>query len=218
MISPLILPRPVLRVGSTAVRRDVFGGRSWTESPTRVLRADERSVTAAIWPGVRTLASTDFIASKEHADTAAQRMHSLEALVHGTFELGVWTWQWNCFVTDVVAGGWFSVTRIHDGDSGRLTCWYVNFERPPSWRADGWDTMDLALDLIVEPDGRWRWKDEDEYAHCRRLGLVSEAEHAAVERAREEAVDRVARRAGVFAEDPDATWLPDPGWPLPVLG
>jgi predicted RNA-binding protein associated with RNAse of E/G family len=102
-------------------------------------------------------------------------------------------------------------------EAGPLTCWYVNFERPPSWRPDGWDTLDLALDLVVDPDGGWRWKDEDEYAHCRRLGLVTDAEHAAVGRAREEALDLVRRRAGVFAEDPGASWRPDPAWPLPAL-
>lgn len=210
--------KPLLRVGSTAVRRDVFGGRSWTEAPERVLRADGRSVTAALWPGVKTLASVDFIASQGDVDARAQRVRSLDSLADGTFELGVWTWQRTSFVTEVAAGRWFSVARLYDGETGRLTCWYVNFERPPSWRADGWDTMDLAVDLVVEPDGRWRWKDEDEYAHCRRLGLITEAEHAAVARAREEAVDRVERRCGVFAEDPGATWLPDPGWPLPALG
>jgi predicted RNA-binding protein associated with RNAse of E/G family len=209
-------PKPLLPIGSTAVRRDVFEGRIWTEAPTRVLRADERSVTTAIWPGVRTLASKDFIASKSGRDAAAARVGSLDGLAAGTFELGDWTWRWTSFVTDVVDGRWFTVIRIYD-QAGPLVCWYVNFERPPSWRPAGWDTMDLALDLVVEPDGRWSWKDEDEYAHSRRLGLVTEAEHAAVDRAREEAVDQVEQRLGVFGQDPGAGWLPDPAWPLPAL-
>jgi predicted RNA-binding protein associated with RNAse of E/G family len=209
-------PKPLLPLGSTAVRRDVFAGRVWTESPTRVLRGDEQSVTTAIWPGVRTLASKDFIASKSGADAAAARVSSLDSLAAGTFELGDWIWRWRSFVTDVVDGRWFTVTRMYD-QAGALVCWYVNFERPPSWRPAGWDTMDLALDLVVEPDGRWSWKDEDEYAHSRRLGLVTPAEHAAVARAREEAVDQVEQRLGVFGQDPGASWLPDPAWPLPEL-
>jgi protein associated with RNAse G/E len=206
----------LLSAGGTAVRRDVFGGRVWTEAPTRVLRADGRSVTTAIWPGVRTLASTEFIASIDDPDAAARRVASLDSLAEGRFELGTWVWQRTAFVAEVVAGRWFGIVRMYAA-TGRLLCWYVNFERPPAWRADGWDTMDLALDLVVEPDGRWRWKDEDEYAHCRRLGLVTDAEHAEVGRAREQAVEQVERRVGVFAEDPDALWLPDPAWPLPAL-
>ena len=209
-------PHPLLPVGSNAVRRDVFGDRVWTTAPTRVLRADAEAVTTAIWPGVRTLASQDFIASIDDADPAAGRVRSLEALAGGTFELGNWTWRSNSFVTELRDGHWFTVTRMFAA-TGRLVCWYVNFERPPLWRPDGWDTFDLAVDLVVEPEGAWRWKDEDEYAHCRRLGLVTEVEHVAVSRAREEALDLVERHAGVFGEDPGTTWRPDPAWPLPTL-
>jgi hypothetical protein len=87
-IKPLL---PLLPPGSLAVRRDVYRGRVWTEAPTRVLRADQGSVTTAIWPGVRTLASREFIASMDRADAAARRMSSLDALVGGGFELGGWT-------------------------------------------------------------------------------------------------------------------------------
>lgn len=207
--------RPLLPVGSVAVRRDVFRGRLWTHSPVRVLRADNTAVTTAIWAGVRTLRSTDLIAAADRPDPTPLRMRSLDALADGGFELGTWTWRSNSFVTEITDGHWFTVTRMFAPD-GSLVCWYVNFERPPSWQADGWETFDLAVDLVVEPDGRRRWKDEDEYAHCRRLGLIGDAEHAAVARAREQAVDLVERRAGVFGADPDARWRPEPGWPLPA--
>jgi predicted RNA-binding protein associated with RNAse of E/G family len=93
----------------------------------------------------------------------------------------------------------------------------VNFERPPSWHASGWDTLDLAVDLVVEPDGAWRWKDEDEYAQCRRLGLVTDAEHSAVQAAREQAVAAVQAREGLFGEDAAKLWRPDPAWRRPAL-
>jgi hypothetical protein len=213
--------RPPLAVGSTAVRRDVFNGRVWTQGPTRVLRVGADSVTTALWAGVRTKASNTLIASRESGDREAARLRYLKSLVTGEFELGDWVWRRNSFVTDVVDDRWFTVTRIF-GEGGDFACWYVNFERPPVWRgADdgvaGWDTLDLVLDLVVEPGGGWSWKDEDEYAHCRRLGLVSESEHVAVGRAREQAVALVEAGSGVFAEDPRRTWLPDPAWPRPEM-
>ncbi|WP_406730138.1 hypothetical protein [Streptomyces sp. NBC_01794] len=41
-----------------------------------------------------------------------------------------------------------------------------DFEHPTR-RAEGrFDTFDLAVDLVIDPDpARWQWKDEDEYAH-----------------------------------------------------
>jgi hypothetical protein len=90
-------------------------------------------------------------------------------------------------------------------------------QRPPVWRPDGWDTSDLALDLVVDPDGTRRWKDEDEYAHDLRLGLITDAEHAAVQGAREEAVALVEARGELFAESALGRWQPDPAWATPSL-
>jgi hypothetical protein len=79
------------------------------------------------------------------------------------------------------------------------------------------DTFDLLLDLVASPDlGRWRWKDEDEYVHGLRLGVVSDAEHVQVERAREEVVALLERRSGPFAIGA-ATWTASPTWPVPTL-
>ncbi|MEU1309028.1 hypothetical protein ABZ419_09030 [Streptomyces cinnamoneus] len=71
----------------------------------------------------------------------------------------------------------------------------MNFERPTARTSDGFGTFDLTVDLVVGPElTGWRWKDEDECAHARRLGIVSDSEHQAVEAARDQVlVD--ARRA-----------------------
>ena len=87
----------------------------------------------------------------------------------------------------------------------------------PTWQPDGWDTNDLAIDLVVNPDGTWRWKDEDEYAHSRRLGLITDAEHTAVQQARDQAVALIEARTGLFTGNATDRWLPDPTWPTPAL-
>ena len=205
----------LLPVGSTAVRRDVFRGRVWTAAPLRVLAADRESVRTALWPGVATRAAARFVESGAGRDKAL-RAAALDDLARGGWDMADWVWRWTGVVTEIVSDRWFTVARMHNQDGG-LDCWYVNFERPPSWHAAGWDTMDLAVDLVVEPDGAWRWKDEDEYAQCRRLGLVTDAEHAAVQAAREQAVEAMRAREGLFGGDPTERWLPDPSWPRPSL-
>lgn len=79
------------------------------------------------------------------------------------------------------------------------------------------DSADLALDLEVDPDGSWQWKDEDEYQQSRRLGLISDSEHKAVQEARGQALASLEARSGLFASNPDERWLPDPAWPVPAL-
>ena len=207
----------LLPVGSTAVRRDVFRDRVCTESPVRVLAADRSSVRTAVWPGVVTRATATFIASSATREKAL-RAAALDDLLLGEWEMGEWTWRWNSVVSEVVSGRWFAITKMHSEQAGgALACWYVNFERPPTWHASGWDTMDLAVDLVVDPDGGWHWKDEDEYAQCRRLGIITDADYAAIEAAREQAVALVEAREGLFADDPAERWVPEPAWPRPSL-
>ncbi|MFD6249655.1 DUF402 domain-containing protein [Streptomyces roseolus] len=101
----------------------------------------------------------------------------------------------------------------------RLRNWYVNFEHPTRRTEAGFDTFDLALDLVVTPDlTHWEWKDEDEYAHVRRLGIVSDAEHQAVDDARAQVTAMLADRSGVFAQAGRwAAWTWEPAWPAPRL-
>jgi predicted RNA-binding protein associated with RNAse of E/G family len=100
--------------------------------------------------------------------------------------------------------------------SGEHWGWYVNLQEPFERTAGGFRTMDLVLDVIVDPDLTWRWKDEDELAVFVERGVVDEALER---RIRGEALrviaDAQARRAP-FGEDWQA-WRPDADWGLPEL-
>jgi hypothetical protein len=61
--------------------------------------------------------------------------------------------------SDVVRGGVWRFFR-----QGEFAGWYVNLETPARRHADGVDTTDLVLDVVVAPDRTWVWKDEDEMA------------------------------------------------------
>ena len=134
----------------------------------------------------------------------------------GEWQLADSAWRFTGVVEETVFERWFSVSRMFAAD-GALLCWYVNFQRPPLWRPDGWDTGDLALDLVVEPDLSWRWKDEDEYEQSRSLGLITDEEHRAVQSAREQALTMVEARGGSFALDVEERWVPDAAWQVPSL-
>jgi predicted RNA-binding protein associated with RNAse of E/G family len=94
--------------------------------------------------------------------------------------------------------------------------WYVNLQAPLRRTPLGFDTVDHALDVIVELDGSWAWKDEDELAEAVEQGLftVEEAErfHADGERA----IARILDREPPFDRD-WSSWRPDPDWPMPTL-
>jgi hypothetical protein len=95
--------------------------------------------------------------------------------------------------------------------------WYVNLQDPLERTPIGFDSVDHALDVVVELDrSSWRWKDEEELAEAVRDGLFSEVEAADFYAWGARAVDRIVSREAPFDRDWD-DWAPDPGWPVPEL-
>ena len=73
------------------------------------------------------------------------------------------------FVELYLIDRWFNIYEIHDRDSGILKCWYCNITRPPLIQPGQIAYDDLALDLLVYPDGRQLVLDEDEFVELNLL-------------------------------------------------
>jgi hypothetical protein len=101
-------------------------------------------------------------------------------------------------------------------DTGEQWGWYVNLQLPTRRTERGLETMDLMLDVTIDLDRTWRWKDDDELDTFVRRGVF---DPALAERVREEGL-RVARRAERNEppfDGPWPDWRPDPSWTLPEL-
>lgn len=90
---------------------------------------------------------------------------------------------------------WYNVFAIHDGATGTLKGWYCNITRPARIEAREVFAEDLALDLLVYPEGGDLVLDEDEFDA---LGLPAE-EQSLARRALLELRELAARRQGPFA-------------------
>ncbi len=67
------------------------------------------------------------------------------------------------FMELYLIGHWFNIFEIHDRDTDAIKGWYCNVTRPPLIQPDQIAYDDLALDLLVYPDGRQVILDEDEF-------------------------------------------------------
>ncbi|WP_405774740.1 DUF402 domain-containing protein [Streptomyces sp. NBC_00859] len=203
--------------GERAVRRDVHrGGRVWSEKALRVIADTSEALVTACAPGAQTLWPSLY--AKDRADDdRSVRTEAFDAMAAGEWGLVPGVWQETELLLWKPPTAWFSINAFFTGAG--LRNWYVNFEQPARRTDDGFDTFDLTVDLVIDPGlGTWTWKDEDEYAHARRLGIITDTEHHAVELARAEVLAMLEERAGPFADaDRWSAWRWDPAWPLPRL-
>ena len=103
---------------------------------------------------------------------------------------------------------WYSVWKFFDADGAFLN-WYVNFETPVVRTADGVDVNDLQLDVVIPPDGDWRWKDVHHLAPSLASGRITQDELLAT-------LDAAAEVAELLERD-DRWWSPWDGW-SPSMG
>jgi len=208
-------------VGQTVVRRDVWRGQVWSEQALRVVEDSGSLLVTACCPGAEALWPALYAKARADGQLSA-RAEAFDAMAAGRWQMAPAVWQDTDLLLWKPPADWFSINAFFDSDSSgrrRLRNWYINFERPAHRIPGGFDTFDLAVDLVITPDlAAWRWKDEDEYAHARRLGIVSDLEHRAVALARSRALAMLEDRAGPFAEaDRWASWRWDQAWPMPRL-
>lgn len=102
-------------------------------------------------------------------------------------------------------GDWYSVWKFFDAD-GAFTHWYVNLETPVVRAPGAIEVNDLQLDVVVDPDGAWHWKDVHHLAPSLASGRISQDELLATLAAAAEVAD--------LLERDDRWWAPWDGWTL----
>ncbi|GAB3158029.1 DUF402 domain-containing protein [Micromonospora sonneratiae] len=198
--------------GELVLHRNVRRGRIGWVRPARVVSDDERGLL--LWIGRGTP-----VANEVADDGRGMRMMPFAEWITRSYRLRVGVWNGPPLLKFLPAEGAHSVWWFRH-ENGQFARWYVNLEEPGVRWDDGdvagIDVVDQDLDVVVEADRTWCWKDEGEFVE--RLAFPEHywvADEAAV-RAEGERVIKVAE-AGQFPFD--GTWCdfsPDPRWKVPT--
>jgi hypothetical protein len=68
------------------------------------------------------------------------------------------------FVETYYDNRWYNIFEVYDPSSKRLKAWYCNIGWPAEFQDNLISYRDLALDLLVFPDGRQKVLDEEEFS------------------------------------------------------
>lgn len=104
----------------------------------------------------------------------------------------------------------------YDARSWAFLGWYVNLQEPLTRTERGFATRDHFLDITVDPDRSWRWKDEDELDLAIDLGRLTRQQADAIRREAASVIPDI--EVGRFPfDDSLVDWRPEPSWPIPRL-
>ena len=186
------------RPGEPIVRRDVWCGRpivGW--GGTVVDDAEDLLVLYMPEDGPLRFPPEDFFGGR-HPWSGRDRWHG-----HGVLQLQR-------------PGEMHAVWVFWDGPEREHTAWYVNVQEPFRRSSIGVDTQDLELDLVIERDGSWTFKDDEKMESWIERGRWTRDEVAAI-RAEGARVAAELDAGHRWWSDEWAAWTPDPAWPAPQI-
>ena len=180
--------------GEVVAWREAWRGQEYIAVPVRVVEDTEHTLAVYVAQGTRFSFPDRWPFAPEHPWAGRGEWRG----EHGSLTL-------------MKPGEAHAICHFWEGEERRFKGWYVNMQEP--FRRDGlsYVTQDQELDIWIEPDGTWRWKDEQELEEWVGRGRFSREEVTQIRRAGE----------GVVAAWPFPTgwesWTPDPSWDVPEL-
>jgi protein associated with RNAse G/E len=195
--------------GDTIAWRGIYRARVWHAQTVIVVKDSAEEIVVALLPGTESVAPEGYLNGK---DSNKRRWHFKDK----TWELENYKWHTNRLLILIEPQKYYSTMYFWNDKSNEFLCYYLNFQLPFRRSHCGIDTLDLDLDLIINPDFSYEWKDVEDYQKAIDHGLISVQWIQGIEKAKSEIFDKFEKRQYPF-DGSWLDWMPDPGWSPPTL-
>lgn len=197
--------------GQVIVHQEVWHGRVWAARPLTVVEDDDDRLILWMPAGTRRKVPGT---PPTRSDPSTLDDRLIELLQHRDWIYGDHEWDVETLWI-VHAGDWHS-TWVSWLPNGEHYGWYINLQEPLRRTPLGIQAMDLMLDVVVEPDLRWRWKDDEQFERMAARGIFDANTHARVRSEAADVIARIERREAPF-DEPWPQWRAASSLPFPEL-
>lgn len=204
---------PVFDTGATITAVERWHGLLWSAVPSRVIRSTPTQLVSYVPAGtVGTYATNRGLPETAGLDRDQRKLLAMKTCNAVVAERPETPDKLNIYRLD----RWARVNLGWDAATGAFLGWYVNFELPPVATPTGLASKDLVLDMWVDPDRKWRWKDADDFRCALHDHILDPGVEAPIHAEAEVLLDEISSGTGPFGDD----WIDfhaDPDWNRPQL-
>ena len=190
--------------GEVIVWRGIYRERVWHAQTTIVVKDTPGEMVLALIPGTECIAPEGYLNGK---DSNKRRWNFKDK----DWEKQDYLWHTNRLLLLLEPEKFYSIMHFWDDTSNEFLCYYINFQLPFKRSHGGIDTLDLDLDIIINHDLSFEWKDEEDYQTAIDHGIIFPEWIQGIEEAKKEIFDKLEKRRYPF-DGAWLNWMPDPDW------
>jgi protein associated with RNAse G/E len=195
--------------GDTIVIRGIFNNHVCHAQSVIVVQDTPEEIALALLPGAECVDLEGYLKGKKNG----KRRWDFK---DKPFKLEKYIWHTNRLLLLIEPKKYYSTIYFWQDDSNEFMCYYINFQSPFQRSHSGFDTLDLELDIIINPDYSWKIKDLDDYQKGIECGTILHEWTQEIEVAKDEVFDRIANRHYPL-NNSWSNWKPDLNWSAPKL-
>src|SRR5512140_506985 len=155
--------------GDTAVLRGIYNQHVWIAQSAVVVKNDGDEVALAMLPGAECVMPEGYINGKHGVRGKWDRW---EDYAKDHRDMQKFAWHTNRLLVLMEPEKYYATIYFWENASNQFLCYYVNFQLPFRRSEIGFDTLDLELDIVIEPTYEWHWKDEDDFQRGIKCGIL----------------------------------------------
>lgn len=197
------------RSGDVIAWRGIYRNRVWHAQPVIVVKDTAEEICVTLLPGTECVAPEGYLDGKD----STKRRWSFK---DKDWKLENYAWRTNRLLILLEPNTYYSTIFFWRADSNDFLLYYINFQLPFQRSHCGIDTLDLDLDLIINPDFSFRWKDEDDYQKAIDHEVIMPEWTQEIEIAKKEIFNKLEKRQYPY-DGSWLNWMPDPNWLAPKL-
>ena len=199
--------------GTQILQQDLWGKRLVTSRPVTVVKDTPEYLALYTHPNAPYRSG---VIKDRYSMPVSQRIDIyMEMLNPGNSQLEEQTSGGYHVLTLTPPDSWHSVWLFWAAD-WKFERWYVNLQAPIRRMSRCILVRDYALDIAVEPDMSWSWKDEDEFEELIRRGFFTESQISSIQTEGDRMVQTIENKGSPFS-DRWENWRPDVNWPVPEV-
>jgi protein associated with RNAse G/E len=189
--------------------RGIYRNRVWNALTMIVVKDSPEEMVLALLPAAECIMPEGYVDGK---DSHKRRWN----FKNKDWEKQVYLWRDNRLLLLIEPQKYYSTIYFWNGDSNEFLCYYINFQLPFQRSHCGIDTLDLDLDLVVNPDFSYEWKDIEDYQKAIEKEIILPEWTREIDLAKNEILDKLEKRTYPF-DGSWLKWMPDPNWSPPKL-